>query len=348
MSACNAVRVVSFSHISWNEYKITVVFQNLQDLYYRDVIAGDIVAQFSYTNDEFVSFEMAIRLTYSIISIFVWLYFTFITLKAQWFSKMHTQQKWLIFILFFHIWFYDPIYYLQVFIPGWVFPFIHILLATTFIFVFLLYLLIFFHSLFKKREERTFFGFYLTKILIIVSCWISIIITLTWSRLYNRDDPTITGLSQTPGFMYFEGVSVALILIYAVLLLYYIIRAIGSFRKFKKKYSTRFKIVGSFAIFVLLSMTIVTMLGDRFRYTGQGFSFLSSHTIIFLYFLYVSFLFLPTGNIEPDRKKEQERRESIEMEQEEEETQMEEDNYTEQEEKPQNLDEVSLDVDPTV
>lgn len=93
-------------------------------------------------------------------------------------------------------------------------------------------------------------------------------------------------------------------------------------------------------------MTIVTMLGDRFRYTGQGFSFLSSHTIIFLYFLYVSFLFLPTGNIEPDRKKEQERRESIEMEQEVE-SQMEE-NYTDQEEKQQNLDEVSLDVEPTV
>jgi hypothetical protein len=121
--------------------------------------------------------------------------------------------------------------------------------------------------------------------------------------LLNVADPTVTSISQVPGFLWFEGFTIGAIFLYVIYLIYYILRAIASHKKFRKKYSTRFKVCGSFAIFVLLAMTGITLLGDRTRYTGQGFSFLASHTVVFLYFSTVAFFFLPSA--EPDVSKQQ-------------------------------------------
>src|SRR5690606_35251594 len=117
-------------------------------------------------------------------------------------------------------------------------------------------------------------------------------------RLLNVADPTITSVTQIPGFVWFEGFTIAFIFLYVVYLIYFILRAIASHKKFRKKYSTRFKVCGSFAIFVLLAMTGITLLGNRTRYTGEGFSFLASHSVVFLYFCTVAFFFLPSAEVD--------------------------------------------------
>jgi hypothetical protein len=121
--------------------------------------------------------------------------------------------------------------------------------------------------------------------------------------LLNVADPTKTSISEVPGFIWFEGFTIGFIFLYVVYLVYYILRAIVSHKQFRKKYSTRFKVCGSFAIFVLLAMTGITLLGNRTRYTGEGFSFLASHSVVFLYFSAVAFFFLPSAD--PDAPKQE-------------------------------------------
>lgn len=153
----------------------------------------------------------------------------------------------------------------------------------------------------KKTEERFFFKFYLPKIILVTLIWIVSMIVVLWSGFYNLSNPSSLRLSEVPAFQYFEVAFVALLFVYGAYVIYYLLRGFGNLSRFRDKYSNRFKVVISFSLFVILAFTGVTIIQERTRYTNHGFTFLVSHSIIFLYFNFLALLFLPSGTVEPEK-----------------------------------------------
>lgn len=294
-AACNRV-ILSQEKIFYYGYRISFKLLNAKKLYEHSVINGDIFTEFQYSNQDFTIFETVVRSIFSAISIVFAVGYTIVLFKSQQFTKCHTHQKWLVPLLFLHIFYHDPIYWASVFIGyGNIFQIINVVLSLTFVFTFLLYLLIFLHSLFTKPSNRTFFKFYLAKIIIVLVIYSLSMTVIIWSLVYNNANPAHISVTEVPGFVYFQWTVIGFIFLYVLYVLYFVIRAFLNLRNLPAKYSTRFKIVAALSIFVLISFTSVTLLEGRTKFTAPGFAFLLSHLIILVYFCFLGFFFLPSA-----------------------------------------------------
>ncbi|KAL9645968.1 hypothetical protein ABK040_001075 [Willaertia magna] len=293
---CYPITIFHSRVVKYKQYKMETYIPNLHSVSHAGLLEGEIVSYVESNNPSYTAYELAFRIVFCTLSVIHWLVFIVITFWSQQFTKFHTIQKWLVFLLFLHIFFHDPTYLPAVF-SGWEgFPVVNIILSLSFIYGFLLYLLIFFHSLFKPPQERTFLSFYLTKLLIVVSAYILSMIVMIWSRVFNAANPSSVSVNEVPGYSYMFAFNVILLVIYGIDLLYYIVRAIGAVGRMRKKYSTRFWVVGSFSFAVALAMIGVSIAGTGLRTNAQSLSFLVSHTIVYLYFASLSILFLPGAN----------------------------------------------------
>jgi hypothetical protein len=108
-------------------------------------------------------------------------------------------------------------------------------------------------------------------------------------------------ISDVEGYGYLEIVVVCLVLTYVGYLSYYLVRALGHCRRFRRKYSIRFIVIGMFSFFAVVSMLGVTVIQDRTRYTTEATTFFISHAIIYVYFGSLAHFFTPSGTPEPER-----------------------------------------------
>jgi len=290
---CKPIVVFQQRSLEYSQYKSSISFANLGQMYEMGLFTGRANTTYLATAQSFSAFEMAFRYSYALLTVFHFIFFVVLTAIAQRWKKWHTTQKWLSFMLFLSIWYHDPLFAGQVYTSTWIFPFIESVLALAFIFGFLLYLLIFFHSLFKAPQDRTFFGFYLSKILLVGVTYILANILIIWSRLYNSADPARYSISEVPGYFYLQWIVIGLLVLYGIDLAYYFFKAIGVITKMRTKYTNRFWAIASFSILVVLSFLGILITESGFRYSSQALGFLVSHTIIYLYFAVLSILFLP-------------------------------------------------------
>jgi hypothetical protein len=293
---CSAIVVFQQSGLVYSQYKASTSFLNLQPMYEIGLFTGIVNSTFHTNSKQFAMFEMGFRYTYAVLTLFHFIAFVVITARCQKWKRWHTVQKWLAFMLFLSIWYHDPLFAGQVYSSTWVFPLIESLLSLAFIFGFLLYLLIFFHSLFVPPANRTLIRFYLTKIVLVAIIYVLVNVLIVWSRVYNAADAARYSVTEVPGYMYLRDVVIALFVIYAIDLLYYAIKAFGVVRKMRTKYSNRFWAVASFSVLVVLSFLGVLITESGFRYSSEALGFLVSQTIIYLYFAVLSIFFLPGLN----------------------------------------------------
>jgi hypothetical protein len=298
-SGCEKINLFHLTSVDFPRYRATFTFTNARELWVKGMVSGDLLTEYYTTQQGFSIFECVFRVIFASYSAFSFLMFTVVVVRVQHWTKWHTTQKWLPALLFFQVFYHDPLYWIQILAGGSIWGFYNSFFSLTFIYIFLLYMIIFVHSLFVKPADRGFFSFYLIKFLLIGVCWIASMVLMLWSRYYNVANAASIRVEEVPGYQYFEILVIALLIGYGCMFLYYLFRGLGNVLRFRDKYSNRFKAIGSLSIFVVLAMTGVTLIQGRSRFTSQGFTFLVSHAIIFYYFNTVAFLFLPSGVPEP-------------------------------------------------
>lgn len=98
--------------------------------------------KFRTNNEDYMIFEISFRLVFSIISALALVMFTLLTCLHQDFLYWHTFQRWLLVLLPLLVYYHNPLFVVQVFSKiSWLFSILHIVLSSTFIFAFMLYML---------------------------------------------------------------------------------------------------------------------------------------------------------------------------------------------------------------
>lgn len=254
---------------------------------------------FTTNSEGYMAFEITFRMVYAAIMILCLAAFLVLTIKNQGIRYWHTYQRWLVVLLFLLVWYHDPLFLVQVFAGGfWLFPVVHIVLASTFVFLFLFYMLVFVHSLFKKPKERTILTFYLPKILLVGLTYALTVALLVWTRVHSLNDPAQVSARDVPGFFYIEIATVLLFVVYAFYLFYFIVRAFGSSSRMPKKYSARFRVVGVFSLLVVIALLGVLIPSTGMRQVDSGLGFFVSSTALTLYFFLLAVFFLPSTTVD--------------------------------------------------
>jgi len=297
-SGCYPITLLYSRVIRYSQYKMVTYVLNLESVHHAGLLEEAIKTSLEANNPSYSSYEMGFRMTFSVLALLHWISFFAVTIWSQQWARWQTIQKWLVFLLFLHIWYHDPLYPAMMY-TGWEgFPIVDIILSISFVYGFLLYLLIFFHSLFKPPATRTFLNFYLTKILIVGVAYVLTMIILIWSRVYNVANPSSVDVASIPGYVYLIAANAVFLVLWGVDLAYYIFRSLGAIGKMRKKYSSRFRVIGSFSFIVAASFIGVTIAGNGFRTEIQSLTFLLLHGIVYLYFACLSILMMPGRNEE--------------------------------------------------
>ncbi|EFC38142.1 predicted protein [Naegleria gruberi] len=295
---CSAITLFHSRVIRYSNYKMNLTILNLENVYRSGLLENAIETSLQSNNPQYSMYELGFRMTFSVLSILHWIAFLVVTFWSQQLRNWHTAQKWLVVLLFLHFWYHDPLYPAMMW-TGWEgFPVVDIILSVTFVYGFLLYLLIFFHSVFKAPQDRTFMNFYLTKIIIVGIGYILTLILMIWSRVYNVANPSSVDISSVPGYAYLLAANIVFLVLWGIDLAYYIFRAMGAVGKLKAKYSSRFRVVGSFSFIVAACFIGLTIAGNGFRTDVQSLTFLLLHGIVYVYFASLSFLLMPGKNEE--------------------------------------------------
>jgi len=164
-------------------------------------------------------------------------------------------------------------------------------MSLTFVHIFLLYIIIFMHSLFTPLERRFFLKFYAFKIVLVFLIYAFSMTIMIWGEVWNSANPNYVSVTAIPGYQYFEGFLIAFIIIYCLYLIYFIIRAIVNVTKLPSRYSSRFRVLFIFSFVVLIAFVGVNIIEGRTPYTAQGFTFWVGNTIVLLYFCSLAFFF---------------------------------------------------------
>lgn len=67
------------------------------------------------------------------------------------------------------------------------------------------------------------------------------------------------------------------------------------------RYSSRFKVVIGFSLFVLIAMLSIFVVRVGFRYSSAALEYFAPNSLITLYFVLLSFFFLPSSRADPNK-----------------------------------------------
>ncbi|KAG2389575.1 hypothetical protein C9374_014135 [Naegleria lovaniensis] len=292
-SGCWPTTVFYSRVIRYSQYKTELYILNLENVHKAGLLEDVIETSFVANNPNYTSYELGFRMTFSVLALIHWIVFVVVVAWSQQWSSWHTTQKWLIVLLFLHIWYHEPLYPAMMH-TGWEgFPIVNIILSVSFVYGFLFYLLVFFHSVFKAPQHRTFMNFYFTKIVIVGIAYILTLILMIWSRVFNVANPSSVDISSIPGYVYLVAANVVFLVLWGIDLAYYIFRSMGAVGKMKQKYSGRFRVIGCFSFIVAACFISVTITANGFRTDIQSLTFLLLHGIVYVYFACLSVLLLP-------------------------------------------------------
>lgn len=301
--ACQEMTIL-YDNPSYKIYEVEIRFDPKEEaLYQLGMIVGQIQTRYEMNTVAYTTFEWITRIVFSIISLLYFCIYFVTMLRCEKFSVWSTPQKWLAILLFELIFYHDPLYVLDVYTAWFIFPIVGVVLSMTFVYTLIFYFLVFFHSLFKPPKERTFFNFWLTKLLVVLPMYVLTVGIFISSRLYDYADPSHDSISDVDMFYYVQLVDMLLMFVYAAYLFYYVFKAIGNVRRMRKSFSSRFKVVGGLSFIVVISFVGLSASISMFRYSNPGFVFLVSHVLIMTYFGWLSIALLPSTTVEVDAKR---------------------------------------------
>jgi len=231
---------------------------------------GPVRFHWSYTNKEFVTYQLGFRSVLMVLSIgaLITLCVAFCRVRGH----KHADQKWMIALLIAVILLDNPLFALRMMTPGWFWAFIDSIFTVTFLSLLMLHLLVLFGGFITAR--RTFLQFYLPRCALLFVFWCLYVATLT---IFQFRDPTST-FDEMPAIIPLNIASLIFFLIWVLWYLYTIARILvvckkdcgrGHDRRIKGRYLMLFifvNLVVSIFIGGLIIIFFIPMQGSRASY----------------------------------------------------------------------------------
>ncbi|KAL9649825.1 hypothetical protein ABK040_009638 [Willaertia magna] len=308
---CQAITLFYESYIRYSQYRVGLSFINAKELYDNVLIQPNYLRiEFDSYNKAYSNWELGWR--YGIIGITVFLtifYYVSLSLRSY-FVNWTTEQRWICLLLVCLILYNNPIFAFQFADGSWAFAFINILFILTFIAFLMFTILVFTHALIKSPNERSFVWFYLPKIVLVGALWLFVIITFTYVRVQEIENPgyslnLVSGLSsyQTLGI-----IVVLIMLLYIFVLIYYLYRAIEKLRMdlLPKRHAWRGKIIWFFTLIMVIGTIIEVFLYVFSRDWNSSAQFLSYFIFYSLYVWILAIFYLPSTQPVEEKEMEEE------------------------------------------
>jgi hypothetical protein len=269
---------------------------NLAPLIKYEFLEPAYEIRFEFTNANYTQFSTIFKMTFMMTSLFVALFFfIYLMVKQQW-KYWKTEQKWILTLLVALLFFNNPAYMFDYITTNWLMPLVNIIFTSTFIAIFVLFVMVISHAIIVKPKERTFF-FYLPKFMVVGALWISIVSLFGWER-FNQSTDGAFDLTETPFWKEILGVLIVLTSLCLGMISYYVIRAWGD-KNVSLDYSTRFKYFSLLTLCVMIASCVDYYTFFLFNQQNPA-QWLSFYPLYNFYAFILAVLFLPSNVIEDD------------------------------------------------
>nr|CAG4634689.1 EOG090X03I5 [Alona affinis] len=300
---CSEILLLHMGYFDYAHYALAIRFYGLESIHNRYIIR-DVTFYFRSYNPSFTRLEIWFR--------FIFLLLTFIT--TCWFfhsmkkySVIHwsLEQKWMAILLPMLILYNDPLFPLGFLVDSWFPGALDALFQASFLCGLLLFWLCVYHGL--RQNDRRLLTFYLPKVVLVGSIWLSMVIVAVWQEYEEIADPTFSYKLDTDhfyGFKVFFFLASGLYLVYLLLLMtkaYSELRAMPFF-------DMRLKFLTLLVLFVLcisISVTVfrfgVGVLQDNFiaqlstNYRNSC-ELMTLYGLLNFYIYTMAYVYSPTSN----------------------------------------------------
>jgi hypothetical protein len=177
-------------------------------------------------HDDFYVFQIAARYCFAMISIFA--FWSFRGLCRQQTGAIRVAQKWIVACGVFLIGFNNPLYGLVYVFEGWFFPILDIVLIGAFVAALLMLWISAAHraGLEQQSKKMSTLRFVVPKAALVIILTLSTFGYFLLARITQINDPTSSGVEDTPGSNIMRWVSIGSCILYVVVLMYHLIRSV--------------------------------------------------------------------------------------------------------------------------
>eukprot|EP01028_Stygiella_incarcerata_P004266 TRINITY_DN19217_c0_g1_i1.p1 TRINITY_DN19217_c0_g1~~TRINITY_DN19217_c0_g1_i1.p1 ORF type:complete len:566 (-),score=146.83 TRINITY_DN19217_c0_g1_i1:70-1767(-) len=189
---------------------------------------GNLFPKLVMGHDDFYVFQIAARYCFAMISIFA--FWSFRGLCHQQSGPVRVAQKWIIACGIFLIGFNNPLYGLVYVFEGWFFPILDIILIGAFVAALLMLWISAAHraGLEQQSKRMSNLRFVVPKAVLVIILTLSTFGYFLLARIRQINDPTSTGVEDTPGSNIMRWVSIASCIVYVTVLIYHLVRSVGA------------------------------------------------------------------------------------------------------------------------
>jgi hypothetical protein len=237
--------------MTYNYYRVSVTLLNIGQLFDTGILDDVAEGQFDFTNSKYTIFESILRAQFFSLSFILFVFYMWFLLSRQRWSYCKTEQKWIAILLFFLMIYNNPLFIADWLADNFVFPLLNIFGIATFANLLLLFVMVISHAVVVKVKDRRFFWFYAPKVVVVALNWLVIVITLSWERLNQRTDPAYD-LTEVPFFGQIRVAVITLTVLTALMIVYYLVRALTDVSKMGLTYEIRFKYFWILTFLVIL------------------------------------------------------------------------------------------------
>nr|CAG4640732.1 EOG090X03I5 [Eulimnadia texana] len=253
--ACREILIFHLGYIEFSSYFLTVRFHGLESIHSRYTIK-DIIFYFRSYSASFTRLEIWSRFTFLLVTFFVMCWFWH---EMRKFSIAHwsLEQKWMSVLLPLLLLYNDPLFAWGILTGSWFPKLLDVVFQASFLCSLLLFWLCVYHGL--RQNERRFLRFYLPKIAIVGSLWMSVIVVAVSQELQEIHDPSFSYQIDTSNF---KGFKVFFFVAAAVYLAYLLLLMLKAYRELRNMpfFDMRLKFMTLLVLFVLcMSISVTTL-----------------------------------------------------------------------------------------
>ncbi|CAF0921427.1 unnamed protein product [Rotaria sp. Silwood1] len=305
--ACNQLILFHLNFLHENTYQFEIKLNGIDDEQQPKKIKN-VQFVLNTFNPKFAQFELAFRFFFLICAIATTCLFTK-SMRRFSILDWSLEQRWMIFLLIFLVFYNDPFYPLTFLINSSFPSILDGVLQATFLCTLLLFWLSVYHGI--RQNVRRFIPFYVPKIILVSFLWIFSVVLSSVRIGQEFRDPMYNMTIDIRQFTTFRIIFYIVGIVYILYLLFLIIRAFGELRNMpyfdiRLKFTTLLMLcVVSISIVIttlrfgsgIIEENFVPELASRYK---NSVEFLSFYGLINLYLYTMAYVYSPAKNAAVD------------------------------------------------
>ncbi|PRP86305.1 transmembrane protein [Planoprotostelium fungivorum] len=286
---CEPLGLATMVFIGFSQYEFNVTMltptPNLRDVYFS----------FSFVNRDYTLFELWFRYVFLFFTVGAVIAYSVMLRRHNW-DSWTLEQKWALVLLYALMGYNNPIYPIEILVPGSAPVFINRLLYATFLVLIFLFWLIIFDGVRQETSDQSFVTFYLPKVILLGIFWICGIAVFVWNHFHLSENPAFTTTQDLYGFKAFLGIEIVIMIIYTLWMVIVVARSVSD-AQILPYLSARIRFFLGFTISIIIALIIAIVFGFAFSQNNAA-EFLVYIALLNLYIYVLAFVYLP--NSPPD------------------------------------------------